>query len=75
LEDGIHLIVAARDFERPNRLVQIPTSLVFPDRTDSDVYVVGADRNALFDQIGSEMYAVARPNSHWQSKSTTAPAP
>jgi enterochelin esterase-like enzyme len=33
-----------------------------PDRTHFDLYVVGDDKSALFDQIAAEMYAVARPN-------------
>jgi len=34
-----------------------------PGRTHFDLYQEGDDRNALFDRIGAEMYAVARPNS------------
>ena len=36
-----------------------------PGRTHMDVYKVGEDRSGLFDQIGAEMYAVARPKAHW----------
>lgn len=39
-----------------------------PDRTHFDVYEVGSDRQGLFDTIGSEMYAVARPGVKWQAK-------
>ncbi len=37
-----------------------------PDRTHMDLYVVGSDRQGLFDQIGAEMYAVARPGVDWK---------
>jgi hypothetical protein len=36
-----------------------------PDRTHFDLYRVGDDRLGLFDQIATEMYAVARPHVHW----------
>ncbi len=35
-----------------------------PGRTHANVYWTGSDHNALFDQIGAEMYAVARPGTH-----------
>jgi hypothetical protein len=28
--------------------------------------VEGKDRNALFDKIGADMYAVARPGAKWE---------
>ena len=37
-----------------------------PGRSHFDLYKVGADRAGLFDQIGTEMYAVARPGVHWR---------
>lgn len=37
-----------------------------PDRTHFDLYVVGKDRMALFDQISAEMWAVARPKHPWE---------
>ena len=37
-----------------------------PDRTHFDLYVVGKDRMGLFDQIGAEMWAVARPHHPWK---------
>lgn len=42
-----------------------------PDRTHFDLYVVGKDRMGLFDRIGAEMWAVARPHQPW----TPAAAP
>jgi hypothetical protein len=34
-----------------------------PGRTHFDLYQKGDDKYALFDQIATEMYAVARPDS------------
>jgi S-formylglutathione hydrolase FrmB len=39
-----------------------------PDRTHMDLYGVGTDRQGLFDQIGAEMYSVARPGVEWRKK-------
>jgi len=45
-----------------------------PDRTHFDLYTTypagagsNGDRRGLFTQIGTEMYAVARPGSHWKA--------
>jgi len=45
-----------------------------PDRTHFDLYTTHAagegskeDRRGLFTEIGAQMYAVARPNSHWKA--------
>ncbi len=37
-----------------------------PGRSHFDLYNIGADRTGLFDQIGAEMYAVARPGVVWR---------
>lgn len=37
-----------------------------PGRTHFDLYKVGDDRYGLFDRIGAEMYAVARPGVEWK---------
>lgn len=37
-----------------------------PGRSHFDLYAVGNDRNGLFDEIGAQMYAVARPDAHWK---------
>jgi enterochelin esterase-like enzyme len=37
-----------------------------PDRTHMNLYLVGQDRYGLFDQIATEMYAVARPGVTWK---------
>ncbi len=39
-----------------------------PGRTHMDLYRVGKDPFGLFDQIASQMYAVARPKAHWTAK-------
>jgi hypothetical protein len=85
LKGRIHLIVgtadtfyldgAAHKFEAVlSRLGADPHFTYLPGRTHFDLYVTGQDRTALFDQISAEMYAVARPNAHWQSH-VTATAP
>jgi enterochelin esterase-like enzyme len=37
-----------------------------PGKTHMDLYAVGDDRMGLYDQIGAEMYAVARPDVAWK---------
>jgi len=37
-----------------------------PDRTHFDLYVAGSDRGALFDEIGAQMWQVARPGQSWK---------
>jgi enterochelin esterase-like enzyme len=84
LKGRIHLIVGTADtfyldgsahkFQaRLERLGADPHFTFIPDRTHFDLYMVGDDRYALFDKIASEMYAVARPNAHWQPASAPAP--
>jgi enterochelin esterase-like enzyme len=76
LKGRIHLIVgtadtfyldgAAHKFEAVlMRLNADPHFTFLPGRSHFDLYVVGQDRGALFDQISAEMYAVARPEAHW----------
>lgn len=78
LKGRIHLIVgtadtfyldgAAHQFEAVlTRLGADPHFTYLPDRTHFDLYGVGQDPRGLFDQISAEMYAVARPNAHWQA--------
>ena len=35
-------------------------------RSHFDLYGVGPDRMGLFDEIGAQMYAVARPGVNWR---------
>jgi S-formylglutathione hydrolase FrmB len=66
--DTFYLDGAAHAFEGVlNRLGGEPHFTYLPDRSHFDLYAVGKDQRGLFDQIGAEMYAVARPNAHWQA--------
>ncbi|HKF46012.1 MAG TPA: alpha/beta hydrolase-fold protein [Terracidiphilus sp.] len=38
-----------------------------PDRTHFDLYMVGKDRMGLFDEIGEQMWQVARPGQNWKT--------
>lgn len=79
LKGRIHLIVGTADtfyldgsahkFEAVlNRLGAEPHFAYLPDRTHFDLYLTGKDPNGLFNQIGAEMYAVARPGADWKKK-------
>lgn len=37
-----------------------------PDRTHGDLYGVGSDKQGLFDEIGEQMWEVARPGQRWK---------
>jgi enterochelin esterase-like enzyme len=39
-----------------------------PDRTHFDLYGVGDDRQGLFDEIGQQMWDVARPGKTWKKQ-------
>lgn len=78
LKGRIHLIVgtadtfyldgSARKFEAVlTRLGADAHFTYVPERTHSNLYEVGQDRQGLFDRIGAEMYAVARPEVKWQA--------
>ena len=65
--DTFYLDGAAHKFEAVlARLGADPHFSYLPDRSHFDLYVVGKDRSGLYDQIGTEMYTIARPNAHWQ---------
>ncbi len=77
LKGRIHLIVgtadtfyldgAAHKFEAVlTRLGAEPHFTYLEGRTHFDLYTQGEDREALFDKISSEMYAVARPKANWR---------
>lgn len=77
LKGRIHLIVgtadtfyldgAAHKFEAVlTRVGGNPHFSYLPDRSHFDVYADGKDRQALFDKIGAEMWAVARPGQPWK---------
>jgi len=67
--DTFYLDGAAHRFEAVlSRLGAEPHFTYIPDRTHFDLYLVDKDPRALFDQIGAEMYAVARPGVDWKKK-------
>ena len=70
--DTFYLDGAAHKFDAVLRELNADAHFTYiPDRTHFDLYTIKAvganakdDRMGLFDQIGAEMYAVARPHSH-----------
>ena len=67
--DTFYLDGAAHKFEAVlSRLGAEPRFSYLPDKTHFDLYAIGQDQEALFDRIATEMYAVARPKSHWKAK-------
>jgi S-formylglutathione hydrolase FrmB len=67
--DTFYLDGAAHKFEARLKALDADAHFTFiPDRTHFDLYGVGTDRQGLFDQIGAEMYAVARPGVDWKKK-------
>jgi S-formylglutathione hydrolase FrmB len=62
-DDTFYLDGAAHSLESAlNRFGGQPHFTFLPERSHFNVYLVGEDRYALFDQIAAEMYRVARPN-------------
>ncbi|MGI8772182.1 MAG: alpha/beta hydrolase [Acidobacteriaceae bacterium] len=65
--DTFYLDGSAHDFEAVlKQLGGDPHFTYIPDRTHFDLYKAGEDKNALFDQIGAEMYAIAHPGVDWK---------
>ncbi len=65
--DTFYLDGAARLFEA--RLAKLGAGAHFtyiPGRTHFDLYKTGEDRNGLYDRIGAEMWAAARPGVSWK---------
>jgi hypothetical protein len=67
--DTFYLDGPAHKFEVVlKRLGADPHFTYIPDRTHFDLYRVDKDPMGLFDQIGAEMYATARPGSKWKPR-------
>lgn len=67
--DTFYLDGPAHKFEAVlNRLGADPHFTYIPDRTHFDLYRVDKDPGGLFDRIGAEMYATARPGSNWKPR-------
>jgi hypothetical protein len=65
--DTFYLDGAAHKFDAVLRGLNADAHFTFiPDRTHMDLYKVGDDRAGLFDEIGAEMWAVARPGKAWK---------
>jgi hypothetical protein len=74
--DTFYLDGAAHKYEAVlTRLGADPHFTYLPGRTHFDLYVVEKDNYALFDQIGVEMYAVARPGEDWKKADDSKSAP
>jgi enterochelin esterase-like enzyme len=78
LKGRIHLIVgtadtffldqSARKFEAVLKRLGAEAKFTYmPDRTHFNLYEAGEDKQSLFDRIGAEMYAVARPDAKWEA--------
>jgi hypothetical protein len=66
--DTFYLDGAAHKFDAVLSGLNADAHFTFiPDRTHMDLYKVGDDRAGLFDEIGAEMWAVARPGKSWKT--------
>ena len=65
--DTFYLDGAAHKFDAVLQQLDANAHFTYiPDRTHFDLYRVGDDPRGLFDQIGNEMYATARPGKTWK---------
>lgn len=65
--DTFYLDGAAHKFDAVLQGLNANAHFTFlPDRTHMDLYTVGDDKAGLFDRIGAEMWAVARPGKTWK---------
>ncbi len=65
--DTFYLDGSARTFEAVLRRLGAGSHFTYlSDRTHFNIYETGEDKQGLFDRIGAEMYAVARPDAKWQ---------
>jgi enterochelin esterase-like enzyme len=74
--DTFYLDGAAHKFEAVlNRLGAEPHFSYLPNKTHFDLYMSGQDRQALYDRISTEMYAVVRPGDRSWTKLTKREKP
>jgi enterochelin esterase-like enzyme len=67
--DTFYLDGAAHKLDqRLAKLGADPHVTFIPGKSHFDLYAVGDDRAALFDEIATQMYAVARPGVDWKKK-------
>jgi enterochelin esterase-like enzyme len=67
--DTFYLDGSARKFEAVLTRLRADAHFTYvPDRTHFNLYEAGEDKQGLFDRIGAEMYAVARPDAKWQAR-------
>ncbi len=67
MADTFYLDGAAHLFEaRLNKLGAGAQFTYLPGRTHFDLYKIGEDREGLYDRIGAEMWAAARPEVSWR---------
>jgi hypothetical protein len=67
--DTFYLDGAAHKFEAVLQKLGAGAHFTYiPDRTHFDLYVVGDDRQGLFDEIGQQMWDVARPGKSWKKQ-------
>jgi S-formylglutathione hydrolase FrmB len=72
--DTFYLDGAAHRFEAVlEKLNGDPHFTYRENRTHFDLYEENGDRMAMFDEIGAQMYAVARPGAHWKPPAGETP--
>lgn len=65
--DTFYLDGSAHDFDHVLQGLHADAHFTFiPGRTHMDLYRVGTDRQGLFDEIATQMWAVARPGKSWK---------
>ena len=81
LKERIHLYVGTADsfyLDGPAHLLEArlkklgadPHFTYVPNKTHFDIYVIGNDRDGLFDVIAAQMYSVAKPHEVWKGQAS-----
>jgi hypothetical protein len=67
--DTFYLDRSAHKFEAVLRRIGAdPHFTYLQDRTHMDLYAVDNDKQGLFDEIGAQMWEVARPGVKWREE-------